>query len=409
MEVVAMSAYSRLKFALSDFIIGKKKVNQKKAKYRRFNLIFLTTALVPLISVGIFNVAVDPYGIYNSPTFTQFNQSKPEKWKHQRLFKAIAITRIKPVTIFLGSSRMNLGLNPAYSALDDMQPAYNLGLNGANTYETLRYLQHAIKNQKDLKLVILGLDFIMFNQELGNQPGFDEGRLEKQAITSQDFINTTFSLDTLSLSEKTIEANKTNLDRDIYYPNGFMRLQRGDKDKNLTEFKKSIAVYFNVHSDYKLSQQYLDDLREIVNLCRERGITLIGFISPAHVTQSEAIYVAGQWQILEQWKQEVVKILPIWDFSDYNSITTESVSEKMKNYIDSSHYKEAIGNLVLDRILSYKKGEVPKDFGVYLTPENIEPHLAKIRANREKWVKANPNDAELVKIIKQERETKKTK
>lgn len=404
-----MSAYNRIKFALSNLLVGKKKVSKPKKNYRRFNLVVLTTALIPLLSVGAFNIFVDPYGIYNSSIIEGFNQAKPEKWKYQRLFKALDIIRIKPVTIFLGSSRTNLGLNPAYSVFNDKQPAYNLGLNGANTYETLRYLQHAIKNQKDLKLVILGLDFIMFNTELGNQIGFEENRLEKQSITSQDFINTTLSLDALSLSQETIKANKINVPQDIYYPNGFMRVWHPEQDKNLNEFKKSIGVYFNVHSNYKLSQAYLTNLKQIVDLCQQNNITLVAFISPAHVTQTEAIYAANQWQLLEQWMREVVKILPIWNFSDYNSITTELVSETMKNYIDGSHYKDSIGNLVLNRILSYKTDEVPQDFGVYLTPDNIETQLEKMKIDRAKWAKAHPDEVTLVKKILLERKAKNNK
>jgi hypothetical protein len=387
--------------------IKRKKASRKNARYRRFNLIFLASALLPLLSIGMFNIAVDPYGIYNSPTFAGFNQTKPEQWKHQRLYKAIAISRVKPVTIFIGSSRINLGLNPEYSALQDKQPVYNLGLNAANPYEALRYLQHAIKNQQDLKLVVLGLDFIMFNQDLGNQPGFEEERLEKSTISYRDFINTAFSLDALSLSEKTVKANKKDVKGDIYYPNGFMRLVRGERDKNATEFKKTIGVYFDVHSNYKISQQYLENLKEIVALCKQNNIEVVGFISPAHVTQLEAIYVAGQWQILEQWMREVVAILPVWDFSDYNSITTEPVSETMKNYIDSSHYKEEIGNLVLNRIFSYNEKEVSQDFGVYLTPENVEAQLAKLRKDRDRWAKENPNDVAIVEAIKEKSEDKK--
>jgi hypothetical protein len=393
-----MSAY--------DIPMKQKKASQKNTRYRRFNLIFLASALLPLLSVGMFNIAVDPYGIYNSPTFAEFNQAKPEKWKHQRLYKAIAVSRVKPVTIFLGSSRINLGLNPEYAALKDKQPVYNLGLNAANPYEALRYLQHAIKNQKDLKLVVLGLDFIMFNQDLGNQAGFEEERLEKSTITYRDFINTAFSLDALSLSEKTIAANRKNIKGDIYYPNGFMRLVRGERDKNATEFKKTIGVYFNVHSNYKLSQQYLNNLREIVALCKENNIEVVGFISPAHVTQLEAIYVAGQWDILEQWMREMVSILPVWDFSDYNSITTEPVSETMKYYIDSSHYKESVGNWVLDRVFSYQVKAVPQDFGVYLTPDNVEAHLVKLRRDRDRWARENPDDVAIVEGIKKQRGNK---
>lgn len=381
------------------------KGRQREAIFRRFTLAFLAAAIMPMLTVGLVNIAVDPYGVFNTPSLANINQWKPEKWKYQRLFKAIAITRLKPVTVFLGSSRTNLGLNPAYSGLKDHQPAYNLGLNGANTYEALRYLQHTIKNQQNLELVVLGVDFIMFNESLGNQPGFWEGRLEKQSLMPQDAVNTVFSLDTLSSSQKTLAVNQAKLADDIYYPNGFMRLQREEK-QTIFSFKQALSTYFTVHDSYQLSTQYLEDLKAIVELCQQQNISLVVFISPAHATHWEAIQVAGQWKIFEQWKREVAEIVPVWDFSGYNSVTTEPLSENMTNYIDSSHYSEKVGNLVLSKILSERQEAVPKDFGVLLTPENIESHLAKVRGDRKIWLGNRSEELQLVREIKAKLKTK---
>ena len=71
---------------------------------------------------------------------------------------------------------------------------------------------------------------------------------------------------------------------------------------------------------------------------------------------------------------------PLWDFSGYNSLTTEDVppdgdsETQMKWYWESSHYKKELGDLVLDRIFDYHHPEriVPDDFGVLLTPKNIK-------------------------------------
>lgn len=394
-----MIARQKSKFGAS----GRSQKRRHSASFRKFNLLFLAAALTPMLAVGLVNIAVDPYGIFNPPQLSSVNQLKPEKWKYQRLFKAIDVTRLKPVTVLIGSSRTNLGLNPAYSGLD--KPAYNLGLNGANTYEALRYLQHAIKNQENLSLVVLGVDFIMFNASLGNQPGYWEGRLEKQTITPQDAVNTIFSLDALSLSRKTFAANRNHLGGDTYYPNGFMRLQPTE-DETLSSFRKALSIYFDVHKGYQLSDQYLEALQAIADLCREKDIPLVVFISPAHATQWEAIYTAGQWQTFEQWKREVAKIVPVWDFSGYNSVTTEPLSENMNNYIDSSHYSEKVGNLVLSKILTDREETVPEDFGVLLTPENIESHLAKIRGDREAWLRNRPEEAKLVQEIESKLKTK---
>lgn len=378
----------------------------RKNSFNQYNLVFLAAALLPVFSIGLFNIAIDPYGVFNTPTFLGVNQSKPDKWKHQRLFKAVDVTRVKPVTLFLGTSRINLGLDPSHPALKNYQPAYNLGLNAANPYETLRYLQHTLKNQKKIKLIMLSVDFIMFNSSLNNQPGFSEARLEKQTMILQDTINATFSLDTFALSRQALIANINNLPQDVYEPNGLMRLQSFDKNKLTSRFRMSINNYFKHHINYQLSYKYLADIQAIVNLCKQHGILLKVFISPYHVTENEAIRTTKNWSILEEWKRKLVEITPVWDFSGYNSITTEQLSNDMKYYTDHSHYTKEIGDLVLNRLLSYQQETVRDDFGLLLTPANIESQLDKIRANREVWVKNNPELVKLIQDIKKEQDIK---
>ncbi|EAM48351.1 hypothetical protein WH8501_16620 [Crocosphaera watsonii WH 8501] len=69
--------------------------------------------------------------------------------------------------------------------------------------------------------------------------------------------------------------------------------------------------------------------------------------------------------------------------------------------VDNSHYTPNIGDFVLNRILSHNVEQVPEDFGVLITSENIEQHLAKIRSDREEWAKMRPNEVELVETLKQ--------
>jgi tetratricopeptide (TPR) repeat protein len=55
----------------------------------------------------------------------------------------------------------------------------------------------------------------------------------------------------------------------------------------------------------------------------------------------------------------------------------------MKWHWEASHYKLATGTLVLDRVLGYREPgrDVPDDFGVPLTGENIEGELNKLLAD----------------------------
>ncbi len=127
-----------------------------KIKYRRYNWIFLLSVFIPIVTVGLFNIIIDPYDVFNTPSFLGINHSKPRKDNSDRLFKATDIIRIKPVTILIGSSRTKQALDPNHPALKNEQPAYNLSLNGLNIYELRRYIEHAIANQKELDLVLIG-------------------------------------------------------------------------------------------------------------------------------------------------------------------------------------------------------------------------------------------------------------
>lgn len=371
--------------------------------YLKFNSIFLTATLVSVMTIAAFNAVVDPYSTVKSPKIAGFNALKPKQDTNVRLFKAIDITRIKPKTIFLGTSRTEIGLDPAHPALANYQPAYNLGLPAANMYEARRYFEHALKNQKDLKTVIIGLDFFMFNAFNYNKSDFREGRLGQRGLSLKDALATKFSLNAVDSSIETILSNRKGEGSD-YYANGRREKFNDVGVSRLDKFKKSLSTSISqpeLDRSFKLSQQYLSDLKQVVELCRQRGIDLKLFISPSHATQWEVIYVNNNWTTFETWKRELAKIAPVWDFSGFNQITTEPINDGMQNYWDSSHYQKRVGDLILDRLFHYKPQRVPADFGVLLTPDTVEAEIAQTRTQRLAWEKRYPDLVALIQALKQ--------
>ncbi|MGD1716247.1 hypothetical protein [Dapis sp. BLCC M172] len=391
-----ISTYSQASFPQkSEKIVG------NKIKYRRYNWIFLLSLFLPIVGVGVFNIIVDPYDVFNTPNFLGINHSKPRKDNSDRLFKATDIIRIKPVTVLMGSSKTKQGLDTNYPALKNEQPAYNVGLNAITAYELRRYLEHSIANQKELSLAIVGIDFLMFNSFTKTRGSFAEYRLTKQYISPKDIIKVAFSLNAvLASKEAIIDSKKTSLDDIPYEENGFMPVLNPDPNQTKDKFRYAINNYFKSHAKYKLSTPLIE-LKKIVDLCQKNKIKLIVFISPSHATQWEAIRATGEWSTFEEWKREVVKITPVFDFSGYNSIASEPIHSGMENYRDNFHYTKKIGDLVLNRILDYREADVPDDFGILINPENIEFHLVKIRQDREFWAKNNSNEVKLVEEIKQ--------
>lgn len=373
------------------------------SKYKKFNKLVFLLAISVLFIIGIFNLVIDPYGVWNIVSIYKINASKTDKEPHERFFKAIDIMKLKPKTIFIGTSRTRIGLDPEFFQENIKEPAYNLAVASANAHEMLRYFQHTLKNQPNLRRVVIGIDIYSFNKFLTDRPGFDDNLMEQKSITIKNAINVLWTADAFKSSIKTLKNNFTEPDFKDFNHNGKsseMYLERTYVNvKNISYFTHINENNLNdpeVYARYSLSPDLLNDFRSVVLTCKERNIDFKVFISPSHVTDCEAIRAAGLWPIFEQLKIELSKITPVWDFSGYNSITTEPISDHMKNYWDSSHYRKGIGNLILMRLFNIHSDSVPEDFGVLLTTNNLNQHLRKVRKDRELW--ANQNIA-LVKYI----------
>ncbi|MCT7964364.1 hypothetical protein NG791_27170 [Laspinema sp. D1] len=365
---------------------------------------------MPTVSISLFNIAVDPYAVFNSPIRLGLNQVKPEKDRQVRMFKAIEVIRIQPKMVFIGSSRTEFGLDTAHPAVSGVKPGYNLGITGANIYEARRYFEHAIANNTNLQKAVIGVDFFMFGKHKKNQVDFSENRLLISHITREDKLNSIFSLPVIRGSLKTIKVNQSSGDSvGHFYPDG--RRNPNYYIQDIYEGRQGVDIIQKLlrNNDFfqakKRGEPYeishLEEVKNIVNLCDKHQIECSFFISPSHVTHWESIRLSGAWEGFEEWKRQLAQITTVWDFSGYHSITTEPLSSAMKNYIDSSHYRKEIGDLVLNRIFQYNQEIVPEDFGVLLTPETVENHLKQIREDREIWANNNPDVVHFVeKILK---------
>ncbi|MCT7988535.1 hypothetical protein [Laspinema olomoucense] len=377
--------------------------------YRRYGLRLLTVTAVFLALIAGFNGFFDPYQVIGTPTIKRLNQVKREKDIQVRLFKTVAVNQIEAKSLFLGSSRTEFGLDTNHPGLRDLQPGYNLAITGGNMYEVRRYFDHAIATQPEVKEIILSLDFFMFNQAKKNTPDFREERLGTRNLFVGDLFEVLLSKPAFISSLRTLKNSFSRPNN----PGFFYEDGRRNPDSTIEQvyFNQGVIPRFrmvlrdflvrpDLYGTYQLSVDYLNDLNAVITTSQQRGIRLHLFISPSHALQWEAIRVAGLWSEFEDWKRALVNLSPIWDFSGYNSMTTEAIADPMQYYIESSHYRKELGDLVLNRILDYRPETVPSDFGILLTPTNLETHLEQIRRDRELWAQENPKWVEFVEALK---------
>ena len=389
--------------------------------------------IATVIVVGAVNYLIDPYGIYDGLSIGRLNSNKPIVKNHVRLHKAHALVRSPHRGLILGTSRAECGLDPEHEGWRDKAASrYNAGLTDANMYEALRYFQHAHQNAP-LKQVVLGLDFLMFNINHRVRPGFEEGRLSvlpngdpHLLAAVHDLPRTLISLDAIRASAYTLfhQANTS-----IYTDRGVQRLgwalktHTGTLHSRVMTTERKFLKKFENYRLFDLDERsyLLDAFQQLVETCRRDDIELHLFISPSHARLWELVHAMGLWPTFEQWKRELVQVLEkdiqahpdrtrivLWDFSGYNTISTEDVprpgdfASEMQWFWESCHYKPDLGRLILDKIFGYERPgqQLPNDIGIQLTANNIESHLATARARQKVYRGTHPEDvAEVLSLI----------
>ena len=378
-----------------------------------------------------------------------FNAYKPAVDHRVRLVKAYDVRRLRPQGIILGTSRSHLGLRPSHDGWDPAaKPVYNLAFDGATTKEMYQYLLHA-HAVRPLRQVVLGLD--TYHATLAPataRPDFDAHLLDSPggavlpSLIRAD-LKVLASLDTLRASLATVRS-QSDREPQWFAPDGqrlgevfFRRAgehfeQLGPRgyfeeiDRLEVGFKREGQLAANARGPGRTAQPAtaasetsLDYIRRIVAFCRAQRVDLRIFIAPEHAHQLEITAAIGEWASLENAKRALVQLLaddaarhpgappiPLWDFSEYSSVTTEALPEsgnrsEMEFYWDSSHFKDIVGDFVLDRLfgLSRPQREVPPDFGVRLTPATIEPTLARLRADQVAYRRSHPADVVWIRSL----------
>ena len=405
----------------------------------RYCAVVAASVAVLLFAVAGINAFIDPFGIYRLWDIEGVNAYMPAIYHRVRLFKAYEVGRVQPQTIILGSSRSHLGFRCSHEALAHLDgPCYNLAFDGATTREMFEYLQHA-HAIRPLKHVVLGLDaYHLIDATSFTRPDFDPlVLLQPHEFRAVRFVTGDLrlltSFDTLRASIDTMEKQK-EAQQNWFSPDG----QRIGKiffrqvEKNFLEFGP--RAYFDEIDRLEVAfqtegmaprpgsqpaaavvdptQSNFAYIKRIVDFCVAKKIDLRILITPAHAHQYEIARAVGASSSIENGKRRLVRLLSdvagahpeqpalsVWDFSGYSSITTEPLPplgsrDEMRFYWDSSHFKEVVGDYVLDRLFSvFAAGQVvPQDFGVQLTLRSIEPALARERAEQEAYRVSHSED-----------------
>ena len=117
-------------------------------KTKTWVVLFPIISLSLLILVIGFNYVVDPYGFNNKFRIHHINANKTQTDSQSRKFKLGLIEDRKIEGIFLGSSEMTFLGNTDYMQKMTGIKYFNFAFNEQEIYESYKYLEYILKNNK---------------------------------------------------------------------------------------------------------------------------------------------------------------------------------------------------------------------------------------------------------------------
>lgn len=389
----------------------------------RYLITMLSVAAAIAVSVAALNVAVDPLGVFGAARIAGINSAKPAMVGLEREAKLNAPALSGAKALVLGTSRAAIGIDP--DEVDPLFPeAYNLAF-AAQTLRETRLLLEAHGARMAGRPVVIGLDFFAANAAFDLHPGRTE-RFLAQARWRR-LVAIALSLDTARASIETLagqDRTSTGSAGRGFSARGHLRwvdaysARRGGPAAMFAQSEATYARDFYFPPPARRfawrhgRRDSCADLQAVFDIARRHGIRLVAFFSPSHARQWELVDDLGLWPEFERFKRMAAAAneraaagaapYPLLDFAGHfpelSAPPPAGASETLDTHWDSSHYREAVGKIVLERA-GFAQREARGSFGARLETATMNEHLGQLRILRARWRAAYPAERETVRAL----------
>ncbi len=326
--------------------------------------------------VGLGNYLLDPYGLFRKDFSWQFVEP------NSNFIKVRYVTEHpdRYDCFIFGSSRVG---NIDVRKIKDYR-CYNMTSNGGLPQEFLNNLSYMLKKGVKMKLVLVGLDDFSFKgnpadrlSQLLRHPY--PPVLNKSVIPF--YLRYLFSLHGQHIMSPVIKGYWAKIRGSKEPPfatyditnTGQILVLGADKEieAHPDEYRKHPKFTEKIESvTGDRIKETIDDIGRMVNLLKENGIPAVFFINPPYKTW----FLDLDLEQFARFERELAKLTDFYDFIGLNSITRDPF-----NFYNPSHFRLPIGDIMVARMLGDATVQVPADFGVLVTSENIEAHLQSLR------------------------------
>ena len=323
------------------------------------------------------NYVVDPMWCFNHETsFAKWREFIDERKQKANLLR---YRNVKIDTIVIGTSR-SLCLNPCDFGNNGM----NLALIGCMAFEypyiiSLFYKTHSYYPSH----IVLGIDFF------SSASYYTDGKLNNKmkeivdSLPSNTIIDKIETIANINLFKKSINLIIDNLNGNmpknasIIYTKGSMistaiYLPIDNLKAKTKTVKNNYNYYKSIYRNYLYNENYTKNIQSIAQLRPSTHVSV--FISPVGTPFLRLLVeIPHMMDNYERMLRETVNVFGgIWNFMYVNSATSDHIYWR-----EPSHHLSKIDEWITARITG--TGDCPKDFGIYMTQENIDYYIQKIK------------------------------
>ena len=275
-------------------------------------------------------------------------------------------------TLLIGSSRSTYIHTTGFKKWN----VYNYSVANLSMQEYQSMMLYSFKQNPDYERVILGVDFFKSStQEAGahRSIGNYEAKVEKPFYRAKNL----FSYDVLKYSVDNFKlSSNDDIARDrLYNRQGNAFAKKLTEEETFKETVNKITKFEDTF--YGEHYVYFPKYKEVMTNVRDTHpeAEKIVYTTPISSELFKALVYTDLLDDYEMWMRDLVDVYGgVWNFMYPNEVTNN-----INNYFDGHHFYPEVGDLIAARVEQGESADVPEDFGVYVTAENVDEHLEDVK------------------------------
>jgi hypothetical protein len=312
----------------------------------RYLWVMAVGTLVGAACIALAVDVIDPFGISPiSLSIPGLNTAKVARIDNDRFIKPYDAVRVRPKTIFLGTSRVKQGFDPE-KVSGVPTPIYNAGIDAMQMSEARQLLEFYFRKRLPIERVWMEPFLYQF--------GFyhwAEGAAVSGKNWASDLLAATFSLSAVRASAETIAASYAGIGH-ATRSNGYRPFSGPHPGPGFISPQWWTTVKGFNH--IPLREEAFAELDKIIALCAAHKVELLLFLGPMHPAMAQ-IFWSTERDMMIEWltrlsdKPNVISFLTTQEFVD------GKLDSPKRYHADTSHPSMHAGQLMMEDLASYPR------------------------------------------------------